>query len=241
MHYNDLYIAHRAFYAIERIAYLYTQYMEQKDWRKWIDSVPIDEVLKLFKFIRRWRTRGFAGDPEKFQRIYEKNFLIIKDLGRERLEDMDSTDDELLRKIEKVFDEVTRCSWRYESTGSSKILHTILPHLFVMWDRKIRKGILGYVDRNWGAVYASEFLPKMRNKLEEAIQTTMQENKLSRKEAIRYIRKMCYGETLPKLIDEYNYMIYTRSKDFKQYIKRLKKRGEITTEEYVRLMERISS
>lgn len=108
-----------------------------------------------------------------------------------------------------------------------------------MWDRKIRKGILGHVDRNWGAVYASEFLSKMRNELEEVIETCVQEKKLSRKEAIGYIRKICYGETLAKLIDEYNYMVYTRSRDFRRYIDRLNKNGEITTEKYVRLMKRI--
>jgi len=246
VHYKCLWISHKAYYWAEPKAHYYDLYMERKDWERWGDSVPLDEVEKLFDFIIRWDYH-FQGAPNEFQRIYGEISPIIKSLEHERLEDVDFTNDELVTKIEKVFDEVARCSWRYESTDSSKICHTILPNLFVMWDRRIRKGILGSSDRDCGAIYAREFLPKMQSELREALNTCMQERDLSEKEAKRYIRRLCDNKPLPKLIDEYNYMIFTRPLDFEEYIEKIKKRvedsrenDEITNEQYEEFLNEIS-
>lgn len=156
-----------------------------------------------------------------------------------KLESIDLDSHESRKKIEKIFDSVCDCSWKYESTDSSKILHTILPDLLVMWDRKIRRGILGGEGRNWGGVYTDEFLPKMQAELKEAIETCMRKNALSRKDSIQYIRKACSSMALPKLLDEYNYMIYTRPEDLLTYIEDLRNKGEITSEEYERLASKI--
>jgi len=233
----DLFITHRAFYWGEPRAYDYDKYMKSKDWEKWTDSVPMNEISKLFDFIILWDFH-FQGDPKQFQKIYEELSPIIKELEQARLESIDFSN-ELLTNIGKVFDRVAECSWKYESTDGSKILHTMLPNLFVMWDRRIRKGILGREDKNWGAVYAIEFLPKMQKEINEAIETLMQEKGLNRKEAIKCIHQMCDNKTLPKLIDEHNYMICTRPKDFREFIGNLRKKGEMTSEEYERLANKV--
>ena len=64
--------------------------------------------------------------------------------------------------------------------------------------------------REKGAAYAFYFLPKMQLELREAIKTCMEERKLDRADAIRYICERCDGKTLAKLVDEYNYMKYTK-------------------------------
>lgn len=245
MHYRCLYVAHRAFYWAEPRAHYYDEYMRHKDWEEWVDSVPLDEIKKLFDFIRRWDYH-FQGDQKRFQESYVEIFPIIKELEHMRLEDIDFEDRELRDKIEEIFDKVANCSWRYESTDASKILHTILPKLLVMWDRKIRKGILGSVNRNWGAVYAIEFLPKMQGELIQAIRTCMEKNDLSNKEAAQHISHQCDDKTLPKLIDECNYMTFTRPSDFQEYmeklkerVKELKEKDELTAEEHERLLNDI--
>lgn len=96
---------------------------------------------------------------------------------------------------------------RYESTDASKILHTLLPNLIVMWDDKIRDGMS--VGKR-GIDYANVFLPKVQEELEEAIRTCMDERNLTCIGAIAYIREQCDGKTLAKLADEYNYMKYTK-------------------------------
>jgi len=101
---------------------------------------------------------------------------------------------------------------RYESTDASKILHTIIPNFFVMWDKRIRdETVQGGVR---GAVYAFYFLPKMQGELKEAIETCMEDRRLTREDAIKYICEKCDGKTLAKLVDEFNYMKYTKEQPF---------------------------
>ena len=58
-------------------------------------------------------------------------------------------------------------------------------------------------------------------------------------EAARYIRKSCGFESLPKLIDEHNYVIYTRLADFRFYLESLKQRNEIRNEDCDRLKTKL--
>ena len=90
-------------------------------------------------------------------------------------------------------------------------------------------------------MYALDFLPKMQNELFEAIDTCMGEEKLEREEAIKYIRQECGNETLPKLIDELNYVTHTRTIDFKYYLEKNKEDGEISTNDFRRLVQKLSS
>jgi len=64
--------------------------------------------------------------------------------------------------------------------------------------------------REKGAAYAFYFLPKMQVELREAIETCMKGRKVNRVDAIRYICDKCDEKTLAKLVDEYNYMKYTK-------------------------------
>lgn len=143
MHYKKLIKAHRLFYGgYEHRAPFYDDYMKRKNWKEWLSpSVSIAEIEKLFSFIRSW-DRFFRGDEEKFRGIWEEIYSVIRELEHEKIEDVDLTNDELKRKIRDVFDKVADCTLmdRYESTDASKILHTILPNFFVMWDDEIKNG-----------------------------------------------------------------------------------------------------
>lgn len=211
MHYKKLIEAHRLFYGgYEYRAPYYDDYMESKNWKEWASgSVSIAEIEKLFSFIRKWDFH-FKGKPDVFKKIYEWICPMIKELEHETIEDADLTDNKLRKKINEIFDRVADCpgTGRYESTDASKILHTILPSFFVMWDDKIKEGMVR--GGHFGAVYANVFLPILQEELEEAIKTCMDEAHLDRKEAIDYVCKQCEGKTLAKLADEYNYMKYTK-------------------------------
>lgn len=211
MHYKKLIEAHKLFYGgFEHRAPFYDNYMENKNWEEWLSpSISITEIKKLFRFIRSW-DRFFQGDEDKFKKIYEEIYPIIRELEHEKIEDLDLTDDRLKRKIRDVFDKVAKCPLidRYESTDASKILHTILPNLFVMWDVEIKEWMVQ--GRRMGATYAFYFLPKVQEELKKAIKTCMDERNLSREEAIEYIHAQCDGKTLAKLADQYNYMKYTK-------------------------------
>jgi len=209
LNYKKLIEAHKLFYESEYRAFNYDGYMKLKKWKIWMNpDIPSDEIRKLFNFIKSW-DRFFRGDVELFLEIYREICPIIQELKNERIEDTNFTD-ELNTKVRDVFDKTANCTLigRYESTDASKILHTILPNFFVMWDVLIKEGVLE--GREKGAAYAFYFLPKMQLELREAIETCMKERKLNRTEAIRHICEKCDGKTLAKLVDEYNYMKYTK-------------------------------
>jgi len=211
MHHKKLIEAHGLFYGgWEYRAPYYDDYMRNKNWEEWSSgSVSIGEIQKLFNFIRRWDYH-FKGNPEVFKKIFEYVYPTIKQLQHKKIEDANLADEQLRRNIQEVFDRVADCpgTGRYESTDASKILHAILPDLFVMWDDKIRDGMVA--GGHYGAVYANVFLLKVQGELEEAIKTCMDEEHLGRKEAIEFICEQCNGKVLAKLADEYNYMKYTK-------------------------------
>jgi hypothetical protein len=209
MHYTQLIEVHHLFYEEEFRAFNYDGYLACKDWKCWFEpNLPEFEIKKLFNFIKSW-DRFFRGDLERFQTTYPKILSILEKLKDERIEETKFTD-QLKKDVRDVFDMVANCALdnRYESTDASKILHTILPNFFVMWDKKIKDNLVG--GGGLGAVYAFRFLPQMQSELNEAIEKCMEDKWIKRGEAIAHIRKETNGATLPKLIDEYNYMKYTK-------------------------------
>lgn len=103
MHYRDLQITHKAFWNIERRAKHYDTYMKEvKDWQKWPDSVSLEEIRKLLKFIPKWDPHFRVKDPKKFDKVYKEILPIIRELKNERLENT-KFNTELMRKIQKIF------------------------------------------------------------------------------------------------------------------------------------------
>lgn len=189
---------------------------EQKRWEMWSTPyIPLYEIEKLFRFIRSW-DRFFQGEPRIFQKIFSEIFPIIEKMKHERIENADFNNNELKNAIKEIFDKTANCTsiGRYESTDASKILHTILPHFFVMWDDAIKNALVK--GKNDGETYAFEFLPIIKKELKEAIQTCMTERNLDTNESIKYIREQTGYQTLAKLADEYNYMKYTMKHTFSQ-------------------------
>ena len=350
MHYQDLLIAHKAYHQLEKRSIYYNHYMEGRKLSEWETSPSYCEIFKLFGFILSWDPY-FQGDVEKFKKTYEKISPLLKELKHIRLEEADFNDKNLSFGIAYVFDEIARCSRKYESTDASKILHVLHPHLFVMWDRSIRRGTLGNEDLKDGKTYAEIFLPMMQSELDEAVRTLIVEIETKelmeqalwedfeeydslanlwwrkycaererwkeamedyvipqteeeadehyydfcdenfdegegeidewaaetadayideireeiasyklddleepreewgepdyncgrdvRAEALETISRLCDGETLPKIIDEYNYMIYTKRRDFGNFLIFMKEKNLLKEEDYKRLMKKM--
>jgi hypothetical protein len=214
---------------------------ERKDWKKWPTSVDLEEIQRLLDFIPKWDLHFRGKNPVALFRIYREILPAIDEMYNLPLEDVTLTA-EMMKMIADIFDKTARCSGKaYESTDCSKILHTILPNLVVMWDQKIRQGILGDEKKKSGAVYSLEFLPNMQIELREAIATCMDSRGLGREEAIKYIRDLCGYESLPKLVDEHNYVIYTKSDDFKSYLGELRNDNKISKTEYQWLKNKIQT
>lgn len=239
LHYQDLFIGHKAFWEIERNAKYYEVYMrQQKSWKDWPDSVSINEVQKLLQFIPKWDPKYKGKNAESLFDIFQQIRPTIKELYSEKLENA-KFDSEYLQKIRSIFDKVAVYKKSYESTDASKILHSIIPNFFVIWDNKIRQGVLGKENKKKGSMYALDFLPKMQNELLEAIDSCMKEEKLQRVDAVNFIRQECGNTSLPELVYELNYVMYTQTSEFKSYLLKNKDNGEISFDVFGRLFDKL--
>jgi len=211
-HYTDLIKTHKIFTKIEGRWKFYDAYMKNKDPDAWLKSgdVPLKEGLLLFGFIHSWDP-NFQGDLAKFLEIYKDIFPLLKDFKHTTIIEVDFSH-EVKNAISVIFDRIAMCprTKRYESTDASKILHAIIPNLFVMWDDKIRSAIVG--EGRDGRCYAFEFLPKMQESAKEYLDSFIKENGGGYESAALQISKVADNYSLPKLIDEHNYVRYTKRK-----------------------------
>ncbi|MCK4583145.1 hypothetical protein KAU18_07505 [Candidatus Bathyarchaeota archaeon] len=218
MNFQDLLLAHGAFYKHEKRAKFYDEYLKKKNDQKWASpELPDEEIDKLFKFIIRWDYH-FRGNESKFKETYSEIFSHLMDLKDESFFTIDLSNEKNVSNIKIVFNSMANCNYegRHESTDASKIIHAINPSLFVMWDSKIRKGIMGSANNQYVNYYIS-FLKKMKNEIQELIATCTESSDYSEEESLKIIEELCDGKTIAKLIDEYNYMTFTMSTEFSAY------------------------
>lgn len=209
--YNDLIKAHNIFKKTEKRWKFYDVYLKNRDSSILLKSkeLPVKEGILLFGFIQSWDP-NFKGDLGKFIKIYKDIFPLIKEFEFINIEEVQFNTN-IIKTIKKIFVNIAHYPLinREESTDASKILHVILPEFFVMWDMKIRKGIFGD-DVKSGERYAKYFLPKMQKLIKEVVYDYAMVKKCSLELAANKISKELDGYTLAKLIDEYNYVKYTK-------------------------------
>ncbi len=220
-HYTDLIKAHRILMDEEGRFKFYEAYMEARDPNAWLKSpeAPLKEALLLFGWVHSWDP-NFEGDLVQFLRIYEEIFPLMKNIEHDTIVKVDFTRD-IKDSISVIFDRVAKCcrTPRFESTDASKLLHGILPELFVMWDAAIKKGMKrqGVISshreqaRDYdGRCYAFEFLPKMQEWATKFLDSYVSEKGGDHESACRELRLIADDYTLAKLIDELNYARFTK-------------------------------
>lgn len=211
-HYTDLLKAHKFFHDVENRWNFYYAYMDSRDPTAWFKSpdVPLKEGLLLFGWVHSWDP-NFKGDLLRFLQIYGDIFDMVKSFEHETLTDIDFSSD-VKNSLCLIFDRIANCgkTARYESTDTSKILHAIVPNLFVMWDDEIRKNIVE-AQRD-GRCYAYEFMSNMQGFAKQFLDSYIRENGGDYESASSKISQMTHDHTLAKLIDEFNYLRFTWKK-----------------------------
>ena len=215
--YVDLIKAHRILMEAEGRFKFYTAYMDNRKPNAWLETpyVPLKEALLLFGWVHSWDP-NYEAELLKFMTEYERVFPLLKGFENRTIIDMELTN-EAKAALAQVFDSLAKCCRirKFESTDTSKAMHGMIPELFVMWDDKIRKGILGvkgtgsgrYYD---GACYADEFLPRMQSMAKQFLDSFVQQRSGDYGNACKEISKMADGHTLAKLIDEFNFLRFTK-------------------------------
>ena len=218
MNYKELIKGARSFKNVP-LARFYDEYMEEKNYQEWEERRSLSDsvVRKLFEFINSW-DRHFEQERDKiaeFRNAYKNIYALLRELERETIYNIafeekvgKSTLITHSQAIFLIFEEIAHCFKRYESTDTSKIIHTLNPRLFVMWDNAICYHILGIepTKRASGYDYAYRFMPLMQRTVKKIIKSYMGKYRCNQEEVVKRISQCGDNKTLAKLIDEYNWI-----------------------------------
>jgi len=219
MHWKELLTTSRLFGKYESRATYYNAYIQDKNWAAWeLGEVPTEEVERLFLFLKQWGMQFLPVGTEAisgFQKGYSKVHKLLKEMGDVKLETIDlCTQAEgglsNTQVIAEIFNGMACCfgNNKRESTAASKILHTMCPDLFVMWDSDICW--YGYQLLGGGYQYANYFLPRMQKEALFGINEYAQEKECTQTETIECITSLAKAPSFTKLLDEWNYCRFNR-------------------------------
>jgi hypothetical protein len=193
------------------------------DWRN-LHNLPTEDVKRrVIGFLNNWGCRLPVSDElaNNIKEAYRKSIPFLKCLENETLEDFEFenkvniNEEEYINReiLLEVFMNFCKIGHNFRGVAASKLLSLINPSLFVMWDTSICEayGIRApsepYIrDKQ----YVPEFFPLMKEKANGVIDTYMKEKKCSRSEAIEAINSFRKWRPLAKLLDEYNWVIYSQ-------------------------------
>ncbi len=203
------------YHRLESYGKFYDDYLSNRNGRLWQDErkLNMSEIKLLIQFLNQWGTH-YRSTPEQLLGALVEAFPLLNCLKGRDFVDLDfeakvEPHFSVAQAIASVFDTIARCGPRYESTGTGKILHTINPQLFVMWDSNIAHGYgLGSGNNDdCAGRYANRFLPRMQRLLRHALKERTQQTGESREQVLRALCEC--GHTLPKVLDEFNYVKFT--------------------------------
>ena len=202
----------------------YASYLKDKDQSKWNNPATLDcdEVKRLVNFANKWRSRVPKND-ETIRRLLNNLITTVPRLNALQsatLLDVNKFDESTKQMIQECFDTITKSPVRHDGVtrvrrpvATSKMLHVAVnPKLFVAWDENIQEGTIGapVPPKYAGVLYAQVFLPMMQNVANQAVDEVMNQENLSHAAAIQSFTDHCEKKnSLPKIIDEYNYAKYT--------------------------------
>ncbi|MBW8049209.1 MAG: hypothetical protein FVQ77_02485 [Cytophagales bacterium] len=168
----------------------------EKDNKVYLETLNNnDDINKILIFLNKWGCRIPKIEFSKIDRELQKKLIgnkyIVK-LKKLSIEDINL--DKYKKEIKDIFEEIKSIN-KIGGTAVSKILHLKLPKLFIMWDIPISQHY-GYYQNGEGYF---KFLKEMKKDL--AKDRIVQEEAKKKR------------TTIPKIIDEYNYIITRKSYD----------------------------
>lgn len=174
----------------------------------------ISKFFKIWmKMMRiKWSDQKIIHNIKEIVRLFSRHFDKLKN---EKLEEIEF-DENIRTTIEKIFNAFRNIEVgggrRLGSVGTSKMMHIILPELFPMWDIQIR---YSYGYNNDDAENFIQFMKKMQEEAKELLKSWGK----TKEELCNEFEFHRERRTLPKLIDEYNFVL-TR-KGYINYFKKL--------------------
>jgi len=187
------------------------------DWKN-LDSLSLDDIEnKVILFLNRWACH-LPKDRRLFTKlkdVFRQNTPFLKALEGEAIQDFNLEKKKEVEEKEhknsevllKVFRNFSLIGCNFREVAASKVLHMINPSLFVMWDNAICEA---YGVKKSPSEYVHDFIPLMKRKANEIIESYIADKKCDREQAVTTLNQFRPLKTLAKMLDEYNYMKYTR-------------------------------
>jgi hypothetical protein len=212
MHYKNLIKAKR----LDRSMNDETSKKARESYVQVLKSRNVDDILE---FLKKWRIR-VKIDRRRLERAIQDNRSTLSHLnGREyQIANVDLKNPKIRDAVIGLFETFSRkvSIGRHTYTGASKILHVMVPNLFVMWDDAIR---CAYACRGQNAEHSEDyftFLKRTQHELKEALRSYGIQHSCSDEEAMRRISEELFEpgyDSVSRLIDCYNYQKFTLGKD----------------------------
>jgi len=161
---------------------------------------PKKTYCYLLRFLELWGVRRTAVkvDPRKLSETINCLRPLLTDLNHNLTEvDLQTIEG----KVIEVFNKISRVD-NIGPTSSSKILHLLIPNLFIMWDREIAREFDVQMNSG-GYVNFLKMCKSIYKKLSEKYKEQGVDNPTA------YLLSK-FKKPLTKLLDEYNWL-YTRS------------------------------
>lgn len=215
MHYKELFEAAKRFKNYPAsYDYIYTR-ARRTDWQN-LNTLTTEQIRNevIRGFLNPWKCRlpNTVERANAIKTTYKEALFYLRALSDETLQDIGfdeikQVDDQKINHsqiIHHLFSRFSGMCDEFRPVPASKLLHMIRPALFVMWDQDIGREKYGMKLSAYN--YAYKFMPLMKKEANEAIDIYMKERVCDRDTAIREIMATCYGKTLAKLVDEYNWI-----------------------------------
>ena len=196
-----------------------------KEWihaKKFVDWANLGllsdkEIMnRVVKFLNQWSShiKKDINVVKGIKSAHQESKIYIDALLNENLWDLDlskrimvqGTPSETSDVIYRVFKRFRDIGYHLREVATSKLLHHIQPNLFIMWDNKIMNA---YGVKKTPEDYVYTFMPYMKDKANEVINSYVKDFGVSREEALEKLNAYKTHKTLVKLLDEYNWIQYT--------------------------------
>ena len=200
----------------------YVEFFAKRCQSKWDNPDYLDnaEINNLIAFLDKFQAWGWPNVGKTRSSDFEVLPQVLENLRPLRhgitILNVDFNNERTRRLIINNFVALQKCgpgnkSWR---VAASKILHAINPELFLMWDNPIQSGY------KW-PVYTMRFLPQMQQIAKRAVNQIMAKENVYYQDAAAERLESCihinripaldhFPSRIAKVIDEYNFMKYTR-------------------------------
>ena len=188
---------------------LYLETIKKRDVWNSLDKISLDDVINIvLGFLNKWKCRLSYDCASELRTALQKTSNLFQLLKQEKTEiqtvdfsKMVGTSDKSVKKIMKeIFDVLSKVRAGRKTVGftaTTKIMHMVIPNLFVMCDKKIRK--------KYGCAGNSEGYLNFLHRMQKATQRMTEE-----KTKVEICEELHHGDrSFTKILDEYNYYTIT--------------------------------